>query len=121
MNGDESDVILVGDFNRWPNLRAFKGLKQIGTMRALFYKKNGCKSTMGKRKPLYDNILFETDYLKEYTKNCGIYLFDLEVPRDLNCCEGNEENVPAGNTAFKRISDHYPVWAEFRIDLKDDD
>lgn len=123
MDPKENDILLVGDFNLDPEDDAFDELKSINTMRALFYKKNGCKSTSADAKPLYDNILFETQYLKnEYANNCGIYLFDLEDPIDLKCCEGKAEKVPDGNKRkSKGISNHYPVWAEFRIDLEDDD
>ena len=126
MDPQENDILLVGDFNLDPDHDAFDPLKKIETMKELFYKKNGCKSTSAKVKPLYDNILFDTKYLdNEYANNCGIYLFDLDKPDDLKCCEGKKvkkEDVPDGNREkFKGISNHYPVWAEFRIDRGDDD
>ena len=132
-NGPEDDVLLVGDFNQTPKKgiddrpekkEAFDGLEGIKTMKVLFYQENGCKSTTASSKPLYDNILFETQELTEYAGNCGIYLFDLDKPCDLKCCGENVEKkeVPDGNREkFKKISNHYPVWAEFRIDCGDDD
>ena len=126
----KNDVLLVGDFNQTPkkginNLPAgkkdvFDDLEKI--MKVLFYKENGCKSTTAAAKPLYDNILFEKKELTEYTSNCGIYLFDLDKPYDLKCCEKTVEkiDVPEGNSKdFEEISNHYPVWAEFRIDCDD--
>lgn len=53
-NGNENDVLLVGDFNRWPDLDAFNDLKEISTMKALFYKKDGRRSTTAKTPQLYD-------------------------------------------------------------------
>ena len=117
-NEDEQDVLLVGDFNLDPSHAAFKEVKEVGeqidTMRALFCKENGCKSSLAKDKPLYDNIIFDTHHLKEYAKNCGIYLFD--VDEELKCCEGKvkKDDVPDGNLKeFREVSNHYPVWAEF--------
>lgn len=108
-NGDENDVLLVGDFNRWPDLKAFEDLKEIDTMKALFYKKDGHRSNTAKTPQLYDNILFQDKYLStEYAKKYDVYEFDTEV------FKGNRE-------AAERVSNHLPVWAVFRIDLKDDD
>ncbi len=125
MDPQENDILLVGDFNLDPDDNAFGPLKEIETLRELFYRKNGCKSTSAQAKPLYDNILFDAKYLDhEYANNCGIYLFDLDEPYDLKCCEETVEkkDVPDGNKEkFKGISNHYPVWAEFRIDRGDDD
>jgi len=122
---DEQDVLLVGDFNLDPSNSVFAELKNSGkkkdTMKALFYEKNGCKSSLAKDKPLYDNIIFDTYHLKEYAKNCGIYLFDIE--RELKCCEGKvkKDEVPDGNLKeFREVSNHYPVWAEFNTHADDD-
>ena len=55
----------------------------------------------------YDNIIFQGNYTTKYSNYSGVYKFweDYGLTED----EG-----------FK-ISDHRPVWAKFRIDLKDDD
>ena len=122
-NGDENDVLLVGDFNRWPNLDAFKNLKEIGTMKALFYKKDGHRSTTAKTPQLYDNILFQEKYLStEYTKRYDVYEFDVELFEfDVELFEFDRELFKGDREAIKGVSNHLPVWAEFRIDIKDDD
>ena len=106
MNGAEQDVILLGDFNRNPDdLLAYQPLMSIPGMTHLFQlpEKSHIKDTS-----LYDNILFQASYVTEYTGNSGIDRFD---ETDF----GNDDEA-----ASLAVSDHRPVWAEFRIDTDDD-
>ncbi len=106
-NGEhEDDILLVGDFNRDPSdMKAFGTLFQRPTMTALFHLP--LKSHI-KDSSLYDNILFQTEYLTEYLGTSGIDKFD---ETDF------ENNDKAANDA---VSDHRPVWAVFST-AKDDD
>lgn len=102
----EDDILLVGDFNRdTGDLKAFGALMAMPSMTSLFHlpQKSHIKDSS-----LYDNILFQTDYVKEYTGTAGIDKFD---ETDFS----NDDK--AANDA---VSDHRPVWATFRIDTDDD-
>jgi len=105
-NGEENDVLLVGDFNREPNdAQAYSNIMAIPSMNHLFdlpQKSHILESS------LYDNIFFQTDYLSEYLGKSGIDKFD---ETDF----GNDDK--AANLA---VSDHRPVWAVFSIDSDDD-
>ena len=106
MNGAEQDVILLGDFNRNPDdLFAYHPLMSIPRMAHLFDvpQKSHIRDTS-----LYDNIFFQTSYVTEYTGKSGIDRFD---ETDF----GNDDM-----TASLAVSDHRPVWGEFRIDSDDD-
>ena len=105
-NGAEQDVILFGDFNRNPDDGiAYQPLKRISGMINLFQlpKKSHIKDTS-----LYDNIFFQSIHVTEYTGKSGIDRFD---ETDF----GNNDKA-----ASLAVSDHRPVWADFRTD-KDDD
>ena len=103
---DEDDILLVGDFNRDPgDLKAFGALLAMPSMTSLFQlpRKSHIKDSS-----LYDNILFQADYVTEYTGTNGIDKFD---ETDF----ANDDT--AANSA---VSDHRPVWATFRINADDD-
>ncbi len=102
----EQDVILVGDFNREPSdNKAFGQLRKIPSMINLF---SLPQKTVIYDSSLYDNIWFQSKYLKEYTGNCGIDHFD---ETDF----GNDDAM-----ASIIVSDHRPVWAEFDASIDDD-
>ena len=106
MNGAEQDVILLGDFNRNPDdLLAYQPLMSIPRMTHLF---NVPQKSHIRDTSLYDNIFFQTSYVTEYTGNSGIDRFD---ETDF----GNDDKA-----ASLTVSDHRPVWGEFRIDSDDD-
>lgn len=106
MNGAEQDVILLGDFNRNPDdVSAYQPLMSIPMMAHLF---NAPQKSHIRDTSLYDNIFFQTTYVTEYTGNSGIDRFD---ETDF----GNDDKA-----ASLAVSDHRPVWAEFRIDSDDD-
>ena len=103
---DEDDILLVGDFNRDPSdNKAFEILRTVPTMTHLFAlpQKSHIKDSS-----LYDNILFQTSALTEYTGECGIDKFD-----ETDFANDDE-------AASDAVSDHRPVWALFRIDIDDD-
>jgi len=102
----EKDIILVGDFNREPNDdKAFSGLRSIPSMNNLFDLPQ--KSIIFDTN-LYDNIWFQTDYVKEFTGYRGIDKFD------------ETQFANDDKKANLAISDHRPVWAIFDT-TKDDD
>ena len=101
-NGDEDDVLLVGDFNRNPDdEEAYGELLKLPSMTHLFRlpQKSHIKDSS-----LYDNIFFQKDYVTEYAGRSGIDKFD---ETDF----GNDDDA-----ASRAVSDHRPVWAVFRID-----
>lgn len=106
INGAEQDVILLGDFNRNPDDElAYQPLLQITGMLHLFAlpQKSHIKDSS-----LYDNIFFQSIHVTEYNNESGVDRFD---ETDF----GNNDRA-----ASLAVSDHRPVWCEFRID-KDDD
>ena len=106
MNGAEQDVILLGDFNRNPDdQKAYQPLMQISGMLHLF--KLPTKSHI-KDSSLYDNIFFQSLHVTEYTGESGVDRFD---ETDF----GNDDKA-----ASLAVSDHRPVWVEYRIDIDDD-
>ena len=105
-NGNEDDVLLVGDFNRNPtDVESYSRIMAIPLMTRLFQfpQKSHIKDSS-----LYDNIFFQTDAVTEYLGRCGIDRFD---ETDFS----NDDK--AANLA---VSDHRPVWAVFNIKLDDD-
>ena len=106
MDREEQDIILVGDFNREPDdEQAFKKLRDIPSMINLF---NLPDKTIIFDSNLYDNIWFQSKYVKEYTGVSGINRFD---ESDF----GNNDEK-----ASLIVSDHRPVWAEFNTTRDDD-
>jgi len=111
----EQDVILVGDFNREPDDKAFSGLRSIPSMTHLFDvpkdKSDKSYTTVIHDSNLYDNIWFQSKYVNEYSKNKGIVRFD-EI--DFGKSKKDKER------ASLAVSDHRPVWAEFNTTADDD-
>ena len=105
-NGAEQDVILLGDFNRNPDdQKAYQPLMQISGM--LHVVDLPSKSHI-KDSSLYDNIFFQSSHVTEYTGESGVDRFD---ETDF----GNNDRA-----ASLAVSDHRPVWGEFRTDIDDD-
>ena len=105
-NGDENDVLLLGDFNRNPtDTESYRPIMAFPSMTRLFQfpQKSHIKDTS-----LYDNIFFQKDHLTEYLNKSGIDRFD---ETDF----GNDDK--AANLA---VSDHRPVWAVFSTKVDDD-
>jgi endonuclease/exonuclease/phosphatase family metal-dependent hydrolase len=102
----EQDVILVGDFNSEPDdEKAFSRLRSIPSMVNLF---DLPQKTVIFDSNLYDNIWFQSKYVKEYNGQKGINKFD---ETDF----GNNDKK-----ASLAVSDHRPVWAEFNTTVDDD-
>ena len=105
-NGDEDDVLLLGDFNCNPtDTESYRPIMAIPSMTRLF---NFPQKSHIRDSSLYDNIFFQTDYVTEYLGSSGIDKFD---EMDF----GNDDK--AANLA---VSDHRPVWAVFSINSDDD-
>ncbi len=105
-NGDEDDVLLVGDFNRNPtDTESYSQIMAIPSMTHLFQfpQKSHIRDSS-----LYDNIFFQKNYVTEYLNRSGIDRFD---ETDF----GNDDE--AANLA---VSDHRPVWAVFSVTQDDD-
>ena len=104
-NGDEEDVLLVGDFNRNPtDTETYHPIMAIPSMTRLF---NFPQKSHIRDSSLYDNIFFQKDHVKEYLNRSGIDRFD---ETDF----GNDDK--AANLA---VSDHRPVWAVFSVTQDD--
>lgn len=103
----ENDVILLGDFNRDPNDDlAWAPLYSISSMIHLF---DLPEKSMIWDTHLYDNILFQSNYVSEYNLDKGIIRFD---ETDF----GNDDEA-----ASLAVSDHRPVWGLFWTAGPDDD
>ncbi len=119
-NGQEKDILLMGDFNLEPNDGAFVNLETIGSTRPILSCETDeqcTQSTTTRETNLFDNIWFDRGYVNEYVNEGRIFHFDEELFED-----------PSGDSSDYReryarlaVSDHRPIWARFRTDLIDDD
>jgi len=107
----ENDILVVGDFNLLPGDKSFEWSGGASdnlweNVKPLF-DKDGEGTTLSKTPKLYDNIFFDTKELREYHESAldkfHITYFD------------------GDKRVARRVSDHLPVTAEFKIRLKDDD
>ena len=92
----EDDVILLGDLNA--------GERQMGRfsqMPGIHWVVAGGVTTNTRQNKAYDNILFHSPSTGEFTGRWGV--FDFESMFNLS----PEQAL--------RVSDHFPVWAEFEI------
>jgi len=102
----EQDVLLVGDFNKEPNDGlAYSGLFGIDSLEYLF---DLPLKTMIWDSNLYDNIFFQSMYVTEFTGRKEINYFDETM-------FANDDDI-----ANLMVSDHRPVWAEFKTNEDDD-
>ena len=92
---DEDDVILLGDLNA-----SEQQLDQLGQVPGIAWVVTGT-TTNTRRNKMYDNILFSRFATTEYTGRWGVV--DIQSVFGLTQDQALE------------ISDHFPVWAEFRI------
>ena len=92
---DEDDVILLGDLNANE-----KQLGRLGRIPGMRWTVTGVTTNTRKTKA-YDNILFQGQATQEYTGRWGVY--DLE------------RNLGLSRDQALQVSDHLPVWAEFRV------
>ncbi len=92
----EDDVIMLGDLNA----KATK-LRQLGQIKGLVKVVNGETPTNTLQNAQYDNILFHETATTEYIGRGGV----LDFMRQCNL------TLPQA----QRVSDHFPVWAEFSV------
>jgi len=120
LNGQEKDIFLMGDFNLEPNDNAFLNLQTIGNTKPILtcLAEEGCTQFSTTRETnLFDNIWFDRNHVNEYSGVHGIHDFDEQLFEDPS---GDSSDYRERYARFA-VSDHRPVWAEFRIDLTDDD
>ena len=89
----EDDVILLGDLNAGP-----KQFGALGQMPGIFWTVDK-EPTNTIRKSIYDNIIFDRGLTNEYTGRSGV----------LDLCD----MFGIKTEDALRISDHFPIWAEF--------
>jgi hypothetical protein len=117
LDPNENDVLLAGDFNRPPSTasgrptpawRAFLSFPQVdcvipdSALTSLSSNPTGFANH-------YDDICLVRDATREFTGASGSF--------DFVTAMFDGQNAPAK----KLVSDHLPVWAEFRTDEPDDD
>lgn len=101
----EHDLILLGDFNDPPGNPRMAAIRAIPDITHLF--DDPVRTTIADVS-LYDNLWFQSNAVTEFTGHCGVDKFD-------EWLFGKNRDA-----AKLEVSDHRPVWAEFRTD-KDDD
>lgn len=114
LDPNENDILLMGDFNTdGPLHKAWAPLRGLGVLPVLSEGKTTLSGARHKEyASFYDNIWYPKQHTREFSGRAGIQAFHTVLfPGDPH------PNI----TARKQVSDHLPVWAEFRIDGPDDD
>ena len=107
LRNKDKDVLLMGDFNQ--NVNAANSLTEILKLPTMIDTTSTSPPTVVDSANTYDHILFETQYVTEYTGTHGVTLFDEEV------FHGDK------TAAVKACSDHRPVWIQLKVPSEDDD
>lgn len=108
-SGEENNLIVLGDFNI--DRRGDNPLFQAFISTGLFVPEElrGLRTTRGTEAKFYDQIAwFMGDLDLEYAGNAGVVDFVDAVYREI-----------AGTSLPSRVSDHFPLWAEFIVDTSD--
>ena len=109
--GRERDLILAGDFNYADDVDPMSPITELDDVINLI--PNNTKTTLkGSGEGFsssYDHIFVHKEATKERTGKAGAYNFVLG------------QGFTSTQTAKKELSDHLPVWAQFKTDGPDDD
>ena len=110
----ENDILLMGDFNLPASDPGWQNLKAITTMQ--YEIPDTTLTTLNSKGVLsssYDNIWFQGQYTNwEFAGTASVdYYYAVTFKDDPN----------PGKRAFKRVSDHVPVYAVFYVSKDDDD
>eukprot|EP01102_Stenamoeba_stenopodia_P009619 TRINITY_DN284_c0_g1_i1.p1 TRINITY_DN284_c0_g1~~TRINITY_DN284_c0_g1_i1.p1 ORF type:complete len:443 (+),score=143.72 TRINITY_DN284_c0_g1_i1:35-1363(+) len=113
-NKEEKDIIVVGDFNNPPDHPNWRCLNELG-FTALF-RGSGLKTTIAVNDMgnLYDNMWINEKYTgRNYTGDCKVCdIYELFMV--------NQTNSEAVQELKTDVSDHKPIYAEFRCDIDED-
>ncbi len=109
--GRERDLILAGDFNYPDDAEAMRPLTELDDMLNVIPSntKTTLKGSGEGFSSSYDHIYVHKEATKERTGKAGAYDFVAG------------EGYTSTQKAKKELSDHLPVWAQFRTDGPDDD
>jgi len=109
-NTVEKDIIVMGDFNADGRYFNENGLSNLFKTSRYYWVITNDMDTMTKTDYTYDRIvLMNAPYSYEYIEeSSAVFYFDTEY--GIN-----------NATLVASVSDHYPIYAEFRTDLTDDD
>jgi len=114
-------VLVVGDFNLNPFNDSFMNLMSVDNTSPIYscpaFAECKQNATTTRDSNLFDNMWFSQTHVGEYTGERGIYRFDEDLFED----PGGNSNHYRERYARLAVSDHRPVWAEFRIDMGNDD
>ena len=112
LGAEDNDIIVLGDFNIHGDYeRKFGQLKKKGFKEAITFKTDTMLSKTNNS--TLDNI-FYLEGTDLGFKSSDAFEFDGKEGDDIF------KNYPKEGNDFKKISDHYPVWATFDM-LMDDD
>lgn len=104
----DNDVLLCGDFNRNVGDSQSLGVLLTSIPNLIDTTDAGVPTKIDDANT-YDHLLFQTNFVSEYTGTHGVIRFDEDR-------FGNDDEL-----ANEVCSDHRPVWAEFRVPQQDDD
>jgi endonuclease/exonuclease/phosphatase family metal-dependent hydrolase len=108
-NWHEPDVLLVGDFNADGQYYDENALQEVFSpeqYRVVI--SNEYDTSVGSAENTYDRIIITVSAIEDYADKCGVLRFDRLYDFD---------QYPISP---RDVSDHYPVWAEFRTDTDTD-
>ncbi len=109
-NPVEEDIIVMGDFNADGRYFNENDLSNLFKTSKYYWVITNDMDTMTKTDYTYDRIvLMNATYSYEYIEeSSAVFYFDTEY--GIN-----------NATLVESVSDHYPIYAEFKTDLTDDD
>lgn len=106
MDANQNDVILLGDLNADCDYLSETKKIDLRKPEYIWVIDNARDTTVGSTNCAYDRIIFTQATKEDYTGKWGVFRFD--------------EYYDLGKKTALKLSDHYPVWAEFYTD-KDTD
>jgi endonuclease/exonuclease/phosphatase family metal-dependent hydrolase len=108
-NWHESDILLVGDFNADGSYYDEDLLWDVfPSDQYRIVISNEYDTSVAPSANTYDRIIITSSTLEDYAEKCGVLRFDELYTFDQYTIRPRD------------VSDHYPIWAEFRIDADTD-
>jgi endonuclease/exonuclease/phosphatase family metal-dependent hydrolase len=108
-NWQEPDILLVGDFNADGTYYDERFLQEVFPPEQYrIVISNEYDTSVGQSENTYDRIIITSSAVEDYAEKCGVLRFDDLYTFDQYIIRPRD------------VSDHYPIWAEFRIDADTD-